>query len=147
MGLLFTVAAYPLQRSHSQVRVPRTIFSCLKIRDWRARSPYLYPPGGGWPGYTPRLWVPFSSPPTTRRVTVEVFEPASTQVHVREMRNATKIDSENLKQDIEVKSRAIPVTGRGAYRVRRRGSHIFYTLGSQMAVRLLALRACRALPL
>jgi hypothetical protein len=30
--------------------------------------------------------------------------------------------------------------------VRRRGSHIFYTIGSQMAVRLLALRARRPLP-
>jgi hypothetical protein len=37
---------------------------------WRARSPYLYPPGIGWPGYTPRHWVPFSS---------QVFDPASTR--------------------------------------------------------------------
>jgi hypothetical protein len=46
---------------------------------WRATSQYLYPPGTGWPGYTPRHWVPFSSPPTTRRATVEVFDPAITQ--------------------------------------------------------------------
>jgi hypothetical protein len=39
----------------------------------------VYPAGTGWPGYTPRHWVPFSSPPTTRRVTVEVFDPASTR--------------------------------------------------------------------
>jgi hypothetical protein len=48
-----------------------TIFCCLRFETpltWRARSPYLYPPGTGWPGYTPRHWVPFSSPPTTRRV-------------------------------------------------------------------------------
>jgi hypothetical protein len=44
---------------------------------WSARSPYLYPPGTGWPSYTPRHWVPFSSPPTTRRATVEVFEPVA----------------------------------------------------------------------
>jgi hypothetical protein len=44
---------------------------------WRARSPELYPPGTGWPSYTPRHWVPFSSPPTTRRARGEVFEPAS----------------------------------------------------------------------
>jgi hypothetical protein len=31
------------------------------------------------PGYTRRQWVPFSSPPTSRRATVEVFDPASTQ--------------------------------------------------------------------
>jgi hypothetical protein len=24
---------------------------------WRARSPYLYPPGTEWPGYTPMHWV------------------------------------------------------------------------------------------
>jgi hypothetical protein len=30
-------------------------------------------------GYTSRHWVPFSSPPTTHRATVEVSEPASTQ--------------------------------------------------------------------
>jgi hypothetical protein len=35
---------------------------------WRARSRYLYPPGH---------WVPFPSPLTTRRATVEVFYPAS----------------------------------------------------------------------
>jgi hypothetical protein len=55
-----------------------------QIRDppptWRARSPYLYPPGTGWPSYTPMHWDPFSSPPTTRRAVVEVFDPASTRI-------------------------------------------------------------------
>jgi hypothetical protein len=46
---------------------------------WRARSPYLYPLGRRWSSYTPRHWIPFSSPPTARRATVEVFEPASTR--------------------------------------------------------------------
>jgi hypothetical protein len=58
-----------------------TTFYCLRIEihpTWRARSPYLYPPGTRRPGYTPRPWVPFSSPPTIRRATVEVFDPAST---------------------------------------------------------------------
>jgi hypothetical protein len=45
----------------------------------RRCTPYLYPPGTGWPGYTPRQWAPFSSPPTTRGATVEVFDPASTR--------------------------------------------------------------------
>jgi hypothetical protein len=44
-----------------------------------ARSPYLYPPGNGWLNCTPRHWVPFPSPFTTRRATAEVFEPASTR--------------------------------------------------------------------
>jgi hypothetical protein len=59
-----------------------TIFCCLRFETsptWKARSPYFYTPGTGWPGYTPRHWVPFSSPPTTRRATVEVFDPASTR--------------------------------------------------------------------
>jgi hypothetical protein len=79
MVLSFTIDAGPRQHSHSQVRVPR---DCLRFQTpptWRARSPYLYPPGTGWPSYTPRHGVPFSSPPTTRRVTVEVFDPTSTQ--------------------------------------------------------------------
>jgi hypothetical protein len=58
------------------------IFYCLEFETsltLRARSPYLYPPGTGWPSYTFRHWVPFSSPPTTRMATVEVFEPASSR--------------------------------------------------------------------
>jgi hypothetical protein len=50
------------QRSHSQVRVPR----------------------GSWPHFTVSdSRLPFSSPPTTRRVTVEVFDPASTREMTR----------------------------------------------------------------
>jgi hypothetical protein len=52
---------------------------CETTPAWRTRSPYLYPPGTGWPSYNPRHWVPFSSPPTTRRATVEVFDTASTR--------------------------------------------------------------------
>jgi hypothetical protein len=59
-----------------------TMFYCLRFETpptWKARSPYLYPPGTEWPGYTQRYWVPFSSPPTTRRAMVEVFEHTSTR--------------------------------------------------------------------
>jgi hypothetical protein len=45
---------------------------------WRARSPYLYPPGTRWSSYTLRHWVPFSSPRTTHMATVEIFDPACT---------------------------------------------------------------------
>jgi hypothetical protein len=58
------------------------IFYCLRFEippTWRARSKYLYSPGTGWPSHTPRHWNPFSSPPTTHRTTMEVFEPASTR--------------------------------------------------------------------
>jgi hypothetical protein len=59
-----------------------TTFYCLRFETpptWRAKSPYLYSPGTGWPSYTPRHWIPFLSPPTTRRGTVEVFHPAYTR--------------------------------------------------------------------
>jgi hypothetical protein len=61
MGLSFTIAAGPRQRSQSRVRVP-----------WISR-PYFT---------VSVLRLPFSSPPTTRRVTVEVFDPASTRVNL-----------------------------------------------------------------
>jgi hypothetical protein len=54
-GLSFVFAAGPCQRSLSRVRVP-----------WDPR-PYFT---------VSHLKLPFSSPPTTRRVTVEVFDPA-----------------------------------------------------------------------
>jgi hypothetical protein len=81
MGLPFTIAAGPRQRSHSQVRVPRDSWPHFTVSDsilsaCKAMSPYLYPPGTWWLVYTLRHWVSFSSLPTTRRATVEVFEPA-----------------------------------------------------------------------
>jgi hypothetical protein len=41
-----------------------TTFYCLRFETpptWKARSPCLYPSGTGWPNYTPRHWVSFSS--------------------------------------------------------------------------------------
>jgi hypothetical protein len=58
-GMSFVHAAGPRQRSVSQVRVL-----------WDM-----------WPYFTlSELRLPFSSPPTTRRATVKVFDPASTRV-------------------------------------------------------------------
>jgi hypothetical protein len=59
MGLSFVYATGPCQCSLSQVRVP-----------WYSR-PYFT---------VSNLRLPFSSPLTTRRVTVEIFDPASTRV-------------------------------------------------------------------
>jgi hypothetical protein len=61
-----------------------TIF-CCQIRQsptWRARSPCLYPPGRVGSTYIPRHWVSFSLPPTTRRATVEIFEPTKVKVKI-----------------------------------------------------------------
>jgi hypothetical protein len=59
MGLSFVCAAGPCQRSLSRVLVPWDLRPYFIVSDLR---------------------LPFSSPPTTRRVTVEVFDPASTRV-------------------------------------------------------------------
>jgi hypothetical protein len=55
-----------LQCNHSIVRVaqnPKPYFTVSSETPltWRARFPYLYPPGTGWPSYTPGHWVPFTS--------------------------------------------------------------------------------------
>jgi hypothetical protein len=57
-GLSFTIAAGPRQRSHSCDRVPRDSRPYFTVSDSR---------------------LSFLSPLTTRRVTVEVFDPASTR--------------------------------------------------------------------
>jgi hypothetical protein len=55
-GLSFTIGAGPRQRNHSRVPVPRDPRPYFSVSDSR---------------------LPFSSPPTTRRATVEVFDPAT----------------------------------------------------------------------
>jgi hypothetical protein len=77
-GLPFTITAGPRQRSHSWVRVEtRDHILLSQIRDYpnlegQVRV-FIYPRSR----VAPKHWVPFSSPPTTRGATVEVFEPAS----------------------------------------------------------------------
>jgi hypothetical protein len=64
----------------SEFRGTRDHILLSRIRDspnLEGQAPHLYSTGTGWHSHTPRHWVPFSSPPTTRRATVEVFEPAS----------------------------------------------------------------------
>jgi hypothetical protein len=81
LQLLLVLASAVKLRAES--RGTRDHILCLIFETpptWRAGFPYLYPPGTGWPSYNPRHWVPFSSPPTTRRAAVEVFELASTRV-------------------------------------------------------------------
>jgi hypothetical protein len=60
-GLSFVCAAGPCQRSRSWVLVPWDLRPYFTVSDLR---------------------LPFSSPPTNRRVTVEVFDPASTRVRL-----------------------------------------------------------------
>jgi hypothetical protein len=69
-GLLFAIATGPRQHSHSRVRIP-----------WDSR-PYFT---------VSDLRLPFSSPPTTLRVTVEVFVPASKRDVRHNLRNIALI--------------------------------------------------------
>jgi hypothetical protein len=79
--LSFLSAGNPLWREEGSV-----IFSAVAPRSepcrthnhtllfhLRFRSPFFYPPGIGWPSYTLKHWIPFSSPLTTRKDTVEIF--------------------------------------------------------------------------
>jgi hypothetical protein len=50
LGLARAVTLGPKSRITVSSETPPT---------WRARSPYLYPLGTGWPSYTPGHWVPF----------------------------------------------------------------------------------------
>jgi hypothetical protein len=75
LQLLLALASSVILGSESRGTHGHILLSQIRDSTWRARPPYLYPPGTGWPSYTARHWVPFSSPPTTRRATVEVFEP------------------------------------------------------------------------
>jgi hypothetical protein len=59
MGLSFTIAASPRQRSHSQVRVLWDSLPPFTVSNSSLSRPYLYPPRRGWPGYAPRHWVHF----------------------------------------------------------------------------------------
>jgi hypothetical protein len=66
------IASGPCQSSHSRVEVPQNSRPYFTVSSetpptWRARSLYLYPPGTGWPSYTPGHWGPFLSPLPTRR--------------------------------------------------------------------------------
>jgi hypothetical protein len=59
-----------------------TIFYCLRFETPQTGSPgprIYIPQEQGGSVITPGHWVPFSSPPTIRKSTVEVFESASTR--------------------------------------------------------------------
>jgi hypothetical protein len=79
--LAFASTVTPLSESHGTHDhiLPSQIRDSL---NWRDMSPYLYPPGKEWPNYNSRHWILFLSPPTTRRATVEVFDPSDTSSRV-----------------------------------------------------------------
>jgi hypothetical protein len=99
LQFLLAFASAVILRSQSSRTDDRILLS--QIRDsphLEPRSPYLYPPGTGWCSYTTRHWVPFPSPFTTRRATVEVIR---TLLHTLESQSAIpwRINS-NTKHNI-----------------------------------------------
>jgi hypothetical protein len=81
LQLLLVLASAFILRSESRGTHDQILQSQIQVfSTWKARSPYLYLPGTGLSGYSPRHWVPFSSSPATRRATMFVFDPASTRV-------------------------------------------------------------------
>jgi hypothetical protein len=70
MGLSFTTAAGPRQRSHSQTWGPNL----------EGQVPIFIPQKQVVPVILHRHWVPFPSPFTTCGTTVDAFDPASTRV-------------------------------------------------------------------
>jgi hypothetical protein len=72
--LLGLVGAVPLG-SESRGTQDHILLSQF-VRFHQPRGPGLricIPPGTGWPSYIPGQWIPFPSPLTTRRATVEIF--------------------------------------------------------------------------
>jgi hypothetical protein len=98
MGLSFTIVAGPRQRIYFWVRVPWDSRPYFTLSDSR---------------------FPFSSPPTTRRATVEVFDPAFT----RELKWT----------QVKVKSNQVKVT-LGLSRVGPREKTSFHLVSKEMFV-------------
>jgi hypothetical protein len=104
-----------------------TVYNCHRFETpptWRSRSPNFYPPGTGWPSYTPRHWVLFSSPPTTRRAAVELFEAASPRTKPFEKLYSLRADAQKtqflcwLPSTVEKTSYVVPIVESG---ISRRG--------------------------
>jgi hypothetical protein len=75
----------PRQHSHSRARVPRDSWPNFTVSDLRLPKPgrlgppIYIPQEQGGPVIPPGTGLHFRRPPTTRRATVEVFDPASTR--------------------------------------------------------------------
>jgi hypothetical protein len=78
LQFLLVLASAVIVRSES--RWIHYLILLSQIRDspnMESQVPVFISPGTGWSGYTPRHQVLFSTPPVTRRATVELFDPAS----------------------------------------------------------------------
>jgi hypothetical protein len=91
-----------------------TMFLLFQIRDspkLDGQDPVFISPGTGWPSYTPRQWVPFSSPLSTHRATVEVFDPAFTRSFVYDQSVDNIVCFEHLSDTSQwIEKRTLSVT-------------------------------------
>jgi hypothetical protein len=79
LQLLLVLASAVILGSESRGTRDHILLSQIRHSpNLEGQVPVLISPRNRVPNYTPRHWLPFLSPPTTRRATVEVFEPAST---------------------------------------------------------------------
>jgi hypothetical protein len=84
LQLLLALASSVILRSESRGTHDHILLS--QIRDsphLEDQVPVFISPMNRVARLYPRHWIPFSSPPTTRRATVEVFDPASTRANCR----------------------------------------------------------------
>jgi hypothetical protein len=80
LQLLLVLASAVSLRSQSNGTHDHILLSQIQDSvNLEGQVPVFISPRERWPGYTPRHLVPFPSPPTTRRATKEVLEPASTR--------------------------------------------------------------------
>jgi hypothetical protein len=90
MDLSFTIPPGPRQRSYFRVRVPRDSWPYFTVSDSR---------------------LPFSSPPTTRRVTVEVFNLASTRESIFECLSLSLTLRSAVSQSVSLSWNKLPIWG------------------------------------
>jgi hypothetical protein len=77
LQLLLVLASAVILKSESRRTHNHILLSQLRdTSNLEVQVPVFISPGPWWPSYIPKHWVPFSSPSTTRRATVEAFDPA-----------------------------------------------------------------------
>jgi hypothetical protein len=75
LQLLLILASAVILGSESRGTHDHLLLSQIRgLHNFKGQVPVFISSGKGWRSYTPRHLVIFSSPPTTRRATVEVFE-------------------------------------------------------------------------
>jgi hypothetical protein len=80
LQLLMALASAFIRESESQGAHDHIfLYHTRDSPNLEGQFPVFISPGTGWPGYSPRHWVPFLSPPTTRSATVQIFASVSTR--------------------------------------------------------------------